>query len=99
MTEMAPIFSNNTEYLKSSVQNGTGIFVTKQYLWRHNDVFRHEIPVTAPHMLSQKNYNSDPMQLCLFSVVNTFIVFAFKTPLILTLYGHVAGNLNFFNYL
>ena len=46
-----------------------------------------------------KNYNFDPMQLCLFSVANTFIVFAFKTPLILTIYGHVAGNLNFFNYL
>ena len=30
---MAPIFSNNTKYLKSSVQNGTDIFVTeKQYL-------------------------------------------------------------------
>ena len=33
MTQMAPIFSNNTKYLKSSVQNGTDIFVTeKQYL-------------------------------------------------------------------
>ena len=33
---MAPSFSNNTEYLKSSVQNGTGIFVTeKQFLqWK-----------------------------------------------------------------
>ena len=33
---MAPIFSNNTKYLKSSVQNGTDIFVTeKQYLqWK-----------------------------------------------------------------
>ena len=30
---MAPIFSNNVKYLKSSVQNRTGIFVTeKQYL-------------------------------------------------------------------
>ena len=62
-------------------------------------VFRDEIRVIARHMSSQKNYNFDPMQLCLFSVVNTFIVFAFKTPLILTIYGHVAGNLNFFNYL
>ena len=35
------------------------------------------------------------MQLCLFSVANTFILFAFKTPV----YGHVAGNLNFFNNL
>ena len=25
-----------------------------------------------------KNYNFDPMQLCLFSVANTFIVFMFK---------------------
>ena len=41
----------------------------------------------------------DPMQLCLFSVASTFIVFALKTPLILTIYGHVEGNLNFFNYL
>ena len=33
---MATIFSNNTKYLKSSVQNGTSIFVTeKQYLqWK-----------------------------------------------------------------
>ena len=30
---MASILSNNTKYLKSSVQNGAGIFVTeKQYL-------------------------------------------------------------------
>ena len=42
-------------------------------------------------MSSQKNYNFDHMQLCLFSVAITFIVFAFKTPLILTIYGHVAG--------
>ena len=40
------------------------------------------------------------MQLRLFCVANTFIVLAFKIPLILTIYGHVApGNLNFFNYL
>ena len=50
-------------------------------------------------MSSQKDYNVDTMQLCLFSVANTFIVFAFKALLILTIYGHVAGNLNFFNYL
>ena len=41
-------------------------------------------------MLSQKNYNFDPMQLCLFSVTNTFIVFVFKIPFILTIYDHVA---------
>ena len=29
----------------------------------HNDVFRDEMCVMAPHMLSQKNYNFDPMQL------------------------------------
>ena len=57
-------------------------------LWR---VFRHEIPVIAPHMLSRKKYNFDPMQLCLFSVTNTFTVFAFKIPFILTIYDHVAG--------
>ena len=42
----------------------------------HNDVFRDEIRVIAPHMLNKKNCNFDPMQLCLFSVANTFIVFA-----------------------
>ena len=33
---MALIFSNNTKYFKSSVQNGTDIFITeKQYLqWK-----------------------------------------------------------------
>ena len=49
-------------------------------IWRHNDVFCDEIRVVAPHMLNQKSYNFDPMQLCLFSVANIFIVFAFKTP-------------------
>ena len=39
-----------------------------------------EIRVIAQHMLSQKNYNFDPMQLCLFSVANKFIAFTFKTP-------------------
>ena len=38
------------------------------------------------------------MQICLFSVANTFIVFAFKYPQNLTIYGHVVGNLNFLNY-
>ena len=28
---------------------------------------------------------------------NTFIFLTFKIPLILTIYGHLAGNLNFFN--
>ena len=66
---------------------------------RHNDVFIDEIRVIPPQMRSQENYNFDPIQLCLFSVANTFTVYAFKTPLILTIYGHayVAGNLNFFN--
>ena len=66
---------------------------------RNNDVFRDEIRVIAPHILSKKNYNFDPMQLGLFTVANKLIVFAFKTPLILTIYGHVTGNLNSFNYL
>ena len=70
-----------------------------RHLLRHNDVIRDEIRVMAPHMPNQKNFNFDFMQLCLFSVANTFIVFAFKTPSILTIYGHVAGNLKFFSYL
>ena len=31
------------------------------------------------------------------SCANTFIVLAFKIPLILTIYGYLAGNLNFSN--
>ena len=31
-------------------------------------------------MPNQRNFNFDFMQLCLFSVANTFIVLAFKTP-------------------
>ena len=46
-------------------------------------------------MPNSKTYNFDFMQLCLFSGANAFIVFAFKYPLSLTIYGHVAGNLNF----
>ena len=39
---MAPIFSNNTKYLKSSVQNGTDIFVTeKQQLIKEIQISRH----------------------------------------------------------
>ena len=64
--------------------------------------------------VKSKDYSFDPMFLCLFLVANTFIVFGFiclffvantfivfgfKAPLILTIYGHVAGNLNFFHYL
>ena len=90
-----------TRILSQKCQYGalTGISWRNTSLWRHNDVFRQEIRVIAAHMLSQKNYKFDPMHLCLFSVANTFIVFAFKTPLILTIYGHVEGDLNFFNYL
>ena len=47
---------------------------------RHNDVICDEIRVIAPHMPNSKNYNFDFMQLRLFSVVNTFIVFALKYP-------------------
>ena len=74
-------------------------FVTNTSLWRHNDVIRVEIRVKAPHMRNQNNYIFDFMQICLFSVANTFIVFAFKYPQSLTIYGPVAENLNFFNYL
>ena len=81
-------------------------FITKCVIMtspcRHNGVFRDEIRVIAPYMSGEKKkkYNFDPMQLFLFSGANTLIVFAFKTPLILTIYGHVAaGSLNFFNYL
>ena len=35
---MAPIFSNNTKYLKSSVQNGTDIFVTKNNIYSENPI-------------------------------------------------------------
>ena len=48
--------------------------------WRHNDVICDEIRAIAPHMPNSKNYNFDLMQLCLFSVANTFTVFAFKYP-------------------
>ena len=68
-------------------------------LGRHDDVFRDEIYVITQHVSSQKNYNFDFMSICLLSVGNTFIVFTFKPPLILTIYGHVAQNLNFFNNL
>ena len=40
---------------------------------------------------SRKNYNFDFMQLA--ACDNTFIVLAFKIPLILTIYGHVGKNL------
>ena len=36
------------------------------------------------------------MQLCPCSYANTFFVLAFKIPLILTIYGHLAGDLMFF---
>ena len=64
---MTPIFGNNTKNLKSSVQS-------------HNNVIRDETYVIAPHMRNQKNYIFDFIQLCLFSVANTFIVFAVKYP-------------------
>ena len=48
--------------------------------WRHNDVICDEIRAIAPHMPDSKNYNFDLMQLFLFSVANTFTVFAFKYP-------------------
>ena len=75
-------------------------------LWH---VFRHEIrhfDVTMTYFVtktrhsstwvkkvSRKHYNFDFMQLFPCSCDNTFIVLAFKIPLILTIYGHVGGNL------
>ena len=58
--------------------------------WRRNYAF-----VTKYASKKSKNYNLDFMQLCLFSIANTFIVFAFERRL--AKYGHVAVNLNFFN--
>ena len=47
----------------------------------------------------KKKYNFDFMQRCPCSCANTFIVLAFKISLIVTIYGHLAGNVNFFNQL
>ena len=47
-------------------------------LWRQDDVIRDEIRVIAPHILNSKNCNFVFMQICLFSVATTFIVFAFR---------------------
>ena len=55
-------------------------FVTNTSLRRHIDVIREEIRFIATPMRIPKKYNFDFMQLCLFSVLNTFIVFAFNTP-------------------
>ena len=44
------------------------------------DVISDKIRVIAPHMRNLNNYIFDFMQICLFSVANTFIVFAFKYP-------------------
>ena len=49
-------------------------------LLRRDDVIRDEIRAIATYMLSQKHYNFDVMQLCIFYVANAFIVFAFKAP-------------------
>ena len=46
---------------------------------RHDDVFCDEIHVIVQHMSSQKNYDFDFMLICLFTVANKFIVFAFET--------------------
>ena len=67
--------------------------------------FRHEmrhcdIEMTyfiAPRTLRRKNYNFYFMKRCPCSCANTFIVLTFKIPLILTLYGHLTGSLNFVN--
>ena len=44
-----------------------------------------------------KKYSFDFLQHCPCSCANTFIVLAFKISLIVTIYGHLAENLNFFN--
>ena len=67
-------------------------------LWRHNDVTRDEVLVIDPYFRNSKNYNFGFMQFRRSSVATTFIAFTFKYPYkSLTVYGHVAGNLNFFN--
>ena len=63
----------------------------------HNDVFRDEKRVTAPHTLGEKRTFFYFMQRCPFSCAITFIVLAFKIPLILTIYGNLAENSNFYN--
>ena len=69
------------------------VFHHEIYVWRHNDVFRDEKRVIAPHALSEKNYNQvDSMQRCPCSCANTFIFLGFKIFLILTIYGHLAVN-------
>ena len=35
---MVPIFSKNVKYLKSSVQEGTGIFVTEKNIYSENPI-------------------------------------------------------------
>ena len=47
---------------------------------RHHDVICDEIRVKVPHLPNSKNYNFDFMQVCLFSVANTFIVFRLNNP-------------------
>ena len=65
-------------------------------MWRHNDVIHDEIRVILPHAKLKEttisilcNFVFSPLQLL-------FIVFTFKYPKSLTIYGHVAENLNFF---
>ena len=55
-------------------------FVTNYVIMTSYAVIPDEIHVIAPHMLSPKNYNFDFMQICIFSLANTFIVFPFKYP-------------------
>ena len=71
-------------------------------LWRRNDVKRDETWQNTRHITTHAKSKTATILILysyLFSAVNTFIVLSFKTPLILTIYGHVAGNLNFFNNL
>ena len=70
----------NVVFLISHMWSYEAYFFTNTSSWRHNDVIRDEIRVIAPHMRNKKNYIFDFMQICLFSVANTFIVFAFKYP-------------------
>ena len=66
------------------------VILTSQWRisWRKRVIEAHKLK-----KVSRKNYNFDFMQLFPCSCDNTFIVLAFKIPLILTIYGHVGGNL------
>ena len=45
-------------------------------------------------MLNQKKFDFDVLFICLYFIVHTLILFKLEIPLILTIYGHLAGNSN-----